>query len=222
MLNVFHPRDFYYYIINIASVEMEYVNDKVLDIIGISPKDFTVEYVFEKIHPDDKDRFVAYQQKVTDFFSNLLPEKVLKYKVSYDYRLRCADGSYKWMLMQNVTLQTDDCGSVIRVLGVKTDITHLKTDNVPSGLSFLGLDGEPSFYNVPINSQLLLPGKSLFSKREKQVLRLVLNRKSTSEIAELLCISVHTVNSHRKNIFSKSGCTSLVELGSKSVKEAWI
>ena len=43
MLNIFHPGDFYYYIINIASVEMEYVNDKVLDIIGISPKDFTVE-----------------------------------------------------------------------------------------------------------------------------------------------------------------------------------
>ena len=82
--------------------------------------------------------------------------------------------------MQNLTLQTDDCGSVIRVLGVKTDITHLKTDNVPSGLSFLGLDGEPSFYNVPINSQLLLPGKSLFSKREKQVLRLVLIGKSVS------------------------------------------
>lgn len=222
MLDVFHPGDFYYYIVNIASVQMEYVNDKVTNVIGICPKDFTVEYIFDKIHPEDKNRFVAYEQKVTEFFNTLPAEKVMKYKVSYDYRLRCADGSYKWILMQTVTLQADETGAVIRVLGVQTDITHLKTDNKPSGLSFLGLEGEPSYHNVAINSSVLLPRKPLFSKREKEVLQLVLAGKSTAEIADILFISVHTINTHRKNILSKSGCTSLVELGSKSVREGWI
>ena len=222
MLNIFHPGDFYYYIVNIASVEMEYVNDKVRDIIGVCQGDFNIEYIFDKMHLDDKERFAAHEQKVTEFFNNLPPEKVMKYKVSYDFRLCCADGSYKWVLMQTTTLQTDEQGAVIRVLGVQTDITHLKTDDKPSGLSFLGLNGEPSYYNVAVNSQVLVPGKVLFSTREKEVLQLMLAGKCTTEIAIVLNVSVHTINSHRKNILTKSGCTSPVELGSKSVKEGWI
>ncbi|WP_159801767.1 LuxR C-terminal-related transcriptional regulator [Flavobacterium sp. MK4S-17] len=222
MLDIFHVGSYYYYIVNIAQVQMEFVSDKIVPIIGITPEEFTVEYLFENMHPEDKPRFADYERKVAEFFNQLPPEKVLKYKVSYDYRLRCADGSYKWILMQTTTIQTNEEGAVIRVLGVQTDITHLKTDNKGSGLSFLGLDGEPSYYNVPINSTTLLPGKALFSDREKEVLRLVLSGKSTSEIAEILSLSVHTINSHRKHIFFKSGCSSLAELGSKSVKEGWI
>lgn len=222
MLDIFHVGDFYYYIVNIAQVKMEFVSDKIVPIIGIEPTNFTVEYIFENIHPEDRPRFADYERKVTEFFHNLPPEKALKYKVSYDYRLRCADGSYKWILMQTITIQSDENGSVIRVLGVQTDITHLKTDNKGSGLSFLGLDGEPSYYNVSINSTILLPGKKLFSNREKEVLQLVLSGKSTVEIAKILSLSKHTVNSHRKHIFSKSGCSSLAELGSKSVREGWM
>lgn len=67
--------------------------------------------------------------------------------------------------MQTVTIQGDENGSVIRVLGLQTDITHLKTNDIGSRLSFLGLDGEPSYYNVPINSATLSFGKELFSAR---------------------------------------------------------
>ncbi|WP_312788953.1 LuxR C-terminal-related transcriptional regulator [Sphingobacterium sp.] len=222
MLGIFHPGAYYYYIVNIAAVKMEFVSGSVTDVLSVLPEDFTVEYIFENIHPEDKGRFAAHEKKVTEFFNSLPPEKVLKYKVSYDYRLRCADGSYKWILMQTVTLQSDEYGSVIRVLGVQTDINHLKTDDTPSGLSFLGLEGEESFYNIPIESPVLLAAKELFSRREKEVLRLVLSGKSTAAIAELLSVSVHTINSHRKNILAKSRCTSLAELGSKSVREGWI
>lgn len=222
MLDIFHVGNYYYYILNIASLEMEYVSDKIKNVMGIEPEDFSPEYIFENMHPEDKPRFAAHEQKVTEFFHSLPPEKVMKYKVSYDYRLRSADGSYKWILMQTVTIQTNDEGSVIRVVGVQTDITHLKTDNTSSGLSFLGLEGEPSFYNVPVNSMIFIPSNDLFSLREKEVLRLVLSGKNTKEIATTLNLSVHTINSHRKNIFSKSECSSLAELGAKAVKDGWL
>ena len=41
------------------------------------------------------------------------------------------------------------------------------------------------------------------SDREKEIIRCIANEMSTAEIADTLCISVHTVNSHRKNILSK-------------------
>ncbi|WP_294825198.1 LuxR C-terminal-related transcriptional regulator [uncultured Flavobacterium sp.] len=222
LLDIFHPGEFYYYVVNLAHVKMEMVSANVATVHGIHPDDFTVEYIYENLHPEDKARFIAHEQKVTEFFNSIAPEKVMKYKVSYDYRLRSADGSYKWILMQTTTIQTNEEGAVIRVLGVQTDITALKTDNKPSGLSFIGLDGEPSFLNVKVANLILLPTEEIFSKREKEILRYLLSGKSTLEIVDILHISRHTVNSHRKSILQKSGCNSLVELGAKAVREAWV
>lgn len=223
LLDLFQAGDFYYYIFNTANAEMEFISEKILPILKLSDvSEFNVKYIFDNVHPDDKDRFILYEQKVTEFFNNLKPEQITKYKVIYDYRLRKTDGTYIWVLMQTVTIQSTDDGAVIRVLGIQTDITHLKTGSVGSGLSFVGLEGEPSFYNVNIHSDLLPPGKDLFSKREKDILRLVLDGKSTLEIAEILNLSRHTVNSHRKSILSKSKCSSLAELGSRSIIEGWI
>ncbi len=39
--------------------------------------------------------------------------------------------------------------------------------------------------------------------REKDIIRLIAKELSTAEIAEELCLSQHTINSHRKNILSK-------------------
>lgn len=223
LLDIFHVGRYYYYIVNIAKVEMEFVSDEIREVLGLSdPYDFSVEYVFEHIHPDDQRRFALYEHHVTDFFSKLPPDKVLKYKVSYDFRLRRADGEYLWILMQTVTIQSNDEGAVIRVLGVQTDISHLKTDNRPSGLSFIGLDGEPSYHNVDINHSLFQPTISIFSKRELQILKLMVNGLNSMEIANQLFISKHTVDSHRKQIMHKSGCRTNVELGSRAVIEGWI
>jgi DNA-binding NarL/FixJ family response regulator len=41
------------------------------------------------------------------------------------------------------------------------------------------------------------------TKREKEVLKLIVDEKTAQEIADQLCISQHTVDSHRKNLLSK-------------------
>ncbi len=43
----------------------------------------------------------------------------------------------------------------------------------------------------------------VLSRREIEVLKLIVEEYTAKEIAEVLCISQHTVESHRKNIFSK-------------------
>ncbi len=222
LLHLFHVGSYYYYIFNVASVEMEFVSDNIKNVIGFESKEFSAKFVFDQMHSEDRDRFVVHEQKVTEFFEQLPPEKVLKYKVSYDYRLKCADGSYKWILMQTTTLQTNPDGAVIRVLGVHTDISHLKTDHRPSGLSFLGLDGEPSYLNVPIQSTGFVSDKEVFTKREKEILQLIMNGFTSAQIAENLFISIQTVHSHRKNILFKSGCKTPAELIAKALANNYI
>ncbi|MBO6576641.1 MAG: response regulator transcription factor [Rhodothermales bacterium] len=53
---------------------------------------------------------------------------------------------------------------------------------------------------------------ALLSPRERQVLKLVVAEQSNLQIAETLFISVQTVETHRKNIFRKTGAGSLVGL----------
>ncbi len=43
------------------------------------------------------------------------------------------------------------------------------------------------------------------SEREEEVIRLIAEGNTNAEIAEKLCLSGHTVNTHRKNILSKLG-----------------
>ena len=46
---------------------------------------------------------------------------------------------------------------------------------------------------------------SNISRRETEVLLLIAQEYSTKELADLLNISTHTANSHRKNLMSKMG-----------------
>lgn len=222
LLELFHVGDYYYYIFNTANSNVEYTSEGFERVLGHSPDIFTVEWILENMHPLDKPRFFEYEKLVTEFFNQLNPEKVLKYKVSYDYRIKTKNGSYKWILQQVTTIQTDENGSVIRVVGVHTDISHLKNNQKPSGLSFLGLDGEPSFLNVQDGKSLLNESSEKFTNKEKQILKLVVEGNTSKEISEILNKSIHTINSHRKNIFQKTESKTVAELIAKTIENNWI
>lgn len=217
----FHPGSYYYYIFNTITGNVEFVSAEMCKLTGYAEKDFNADLIMLNLHPEDDKRFIDYNLKITEFYRELPPRKVLNYKTSFDYRLKCSDGSYKWILQQLSAIQCSDTGSIQRILGVHTDISFLKTDTTPSGLSFIGLDGEPSFYNVLVPSNL--PGiDSPLSKREKEIANLILSGRTTEEIANILKLSPHTVKTHRKNIFRKTECKTLVELGAKIIKKRWV
>ncbi|RYE41714.1 MAG: response regulator transcription factor [Sphingobacteriales bacterium] len=45
---------------------------------------------------------------------------------------------------------------------------------------------------------------------------------SSMEIATSLSIAKHTVNTHRRNILSKSQCSTTAELIATSIREGWL
>ncbi len=216
LLNIFHAGNFYYYIFNCATAQIEFVSESVKNILGFNRADeLTTEYLVSNMHPDDQPFFFKFETKVVEFLLTLPPEKVMKYKMSYDYRVRKKNGDYIRILQQSLTIQSDENGAVIRVLGIHTDITNIKRDGTPA-LAYLGLDGEPDYYHTTEDNIVCLqPLTDVFTKREKEVLKLLVKGKTSNEIANELFISKLTVDVHRRNLLRKANVTSAVELAIK-------
>lgn len=71
----------------------------------------------KRIHPDDKAGTMA---AVTRHFEGLTPN------YSYEHRLLCKDGLYKWILTRGLVVSRDGAGRPLRVIGTHTDISALK------------------------------------------------------------------------------------------------
>ena len=77
------------------------------------------------------------------------------------------------------------------------------------------IDGE-KYYESSIYNEYLELNKNQenidFTPRELDVLRLIMDEKTTSEIASELGISAHTVEGHRKNLLQKTNSKNVVGL----------
>jgi len=71
---------------------------------------------FQQIHPDDFDRVIQENQ---DYLKGKIPSFAI------EYRLRCKDGSYKWVLARAQAVW-DQAGNPVRLVGSLTDISDRK------------------------------------------------------------------------------------------------
>lgn len=220
LLNTFHVGDFFYVIYYLPEQDIEYCSDGVKKLYSIEPEAFTLQYIVENIHPDDLPTFMRFENTMLHFLPTLPPEKLTKYKVVYDYRMKDAHGKYKRILHQLMTLQNDENGAVIRTFGVFTDITHLKTDT-SMRLNLIGMNGEPSFYDIQ-EDLTYTSGESPISEREKQVLAAMAEGLNSADIAKRLEISKNTVDNHRKHILKKTDSKNSVEALQTALTVHWI
>jgi DNA-binding NarL/FixJ family response regulator len=86
------------------------------------------------------------------------------------------------------------------------------------------------YYSSEILDMIIEPLESRFNRKEdvqltaseKEIVRHIAGGLTTKEIAGRKNISIHTVSTHRKNIFRKLGISNASELIMKSIKAGWI
>ena len=220
LLSFFHVGDYYYIIFNIPILDLEFTSKEIEMVLGYQPSEFNMRKLLDIIHLDDRPYFLNFENKAAQFLAMLPIEKLMKYKIRYDYRIQKKNGEQIRILQQSTAIEHDENGGLIRTLGVHTDITHLKPEGKPV-LSFIGLDGEPSYINVDVE-KVFSVSKEFLSKREKQVLTLLIEGKLSKEISEILHISKQTVDTHRKNMVSKNNLSNTAELISNAIKKGWL
>ena len=220
LLNFFVIGDSYYFVLNHHSLSFDLVSKEVEDVIGYKPSEYSFQFMINKIHPDDQPWFLSYGHKMIEFFSQLPIEKLQKYKLRYDIRYRKKNGEYARILYQGVMIEHDESGRLLRSMAIHTDITYLKQEGKPV-LSFIGMDGEPSYVDVG-GQNIFIESKEELTIREKQILKLLIEGRLSKEISDILKISKQTVDTHRKNMLRKKNLGNTGELIGKAIRYGWI
>ncbi|WP_241011834.1 diguanylate cyclase [Burkholderia sp. Ac-20392] len=87
--------------------------------LGYAPHELStrIEDAYERLHPDDiadvKAAMLAHFERRSDYYA-------------VEHRIRCKDGSYKWICSRGKVIDRDANGRALRMVGTTTDITALR------------------------------------------------------------------------------------------------
>ncbi|TYA74843.1 LuxR C-terminal-related transcriptional regulator [Seonamhaeicola marinus] len=214
-LDAFWPyNSTFFCVTNTKDLSFEYVSKNMSSCLGLDRAAFFkggMKQFWERIHPDDVEPWLNALNDLMKFTLDAIPKEERK-QMSYtwNYRFKNADNNYV-NIIQNTTPLTLD-SSLKPIIGlahytvlesqIKLDITA--TAKLLNDKS----EYETKYFNN-FSQKLLTDG---ISNRERDIIRLLLLKKSSKEIAERLNISSHTVDTHRRNILKKLKLTSTGEL----------
>ncbi len=120
-----------------------------------------------------------------------------------DYYFKMVDAGVKGFLLKN------------------SDFTEVRMalETVMEGGNYFSRELLMNLVNSLKNSPEELTPDSPLSDREKEIILLICKGMSTQEIADSLCLSKRTVDSHRANILLKTGCRNTASLVVYAIKE---
>ena len=215
---------YYFVVFNFKNLQFDYIDATVKNILGVESKDFTLEYFFKQVHPEDLEKLHLKEDTVRNFlYEKITVAEIPFYKVVYLLRLKDLAGNYKTILHQSRAITVSDDGKIQQVLTVHSDVTFLE---IPfnNNISFIS-QKLPSFFATEKEGKYLYNKdikKNKFTKREIEVIKKISEGKIHSQIADELFVAKNTINYHRKNILRKSGCNNSAQLIAQCVKEGII
>lgn len=230
MVEMFVPGDFYFWILNFQNFEMEYVHPGVEKILKTDASSFTIQKFFSLLPPDEMAKTQVKEDFVTNFlFTFLDPSELMDYKIVFDLIIKDTDGELKHILHQANTLSVSETGKVQHVMSIHTEVSHLNF-SLRDTVSFVNLKGGKSYYYLdpakkifdPNNAMVNKSVKNILTKKELQIIQLLAQGKSSSEIASELNKSKNTIDTQRRIILTKTGCKNMNQVMTQCIVEGLV
>ncbi len=146
-----------------------------------------------------------------------------KLKISYNYRLKQKDGSYR-MLLQNFSyLLADDEFNPLVIMGTTMDVSHILKDTHVNCRMHL-LDENENWKIIYEETYLTeeTPEDYKITATEMDVLKALAIGKTSKEIALEKGKSFETVYKQRKNLLEKLSVSNTLEAVSFAQKNGWL
>lgn len=207
---IFSLGPFYYYVVDFFDMSLSNISAGLSQVHDLNPNTVTFNDIVNTVHPDDINFVSKVEKELIDFYYKKLPPgEILKYKSSYCFRSRMKNGEYRMLNHQSIQLTLDTNGGFGKSLNIHTDISLLSKENTYK-YSIISLFNDTSYLNLQLETPVSDSVK--FTKREREIIKLVADGKTGSEIASTLLISMNTLKTHRKNILHKSNCSNTAQL----------
>ncbi|WP_298501840.1 LuxR C-terminal-related transcriptional regulator [uncultured Maribacter sp.] len=168
------------------------------NLTGYTLKEFNTEDIIAYTHPEDRE---LVKNITTGVVSHVIstPIQNKESHLLLSFRFLKKDGSYCKILVQSSVLERDEEGKMISNFSLLTDISFIEThDRVEWEFHARELD-LIAFKKVIYNLY-----RDFYTKREKEIINLIAKKYTSKEIANQLCLSKLTVQTHRKNILRKA------------------
>lgn len=192
------------FVVDVYKCRYAYASSNFVDLLGyddhkIATLERQGDYLESRIHPDDRAQLETLQIKLSQFIYSLPPEQRNDYSNIYSFRILNAKQQYVRVTSRHQVLEQDCNGKAWLVIG-NMDISPDQKKSESVDCTVLNLK----------SGEMFSPSSSLVSpvnltNRELEILRLIQKGMLSKEIADKLCISIHTVNIHRQNLLRKLG-----------------
>jgi DNA-binding CsgD family transcriptional regulator len=203
----------FYFIHDYRTLTGAYASQNIYEIFG-RPAEFYIGQSFEKgmhyIIPEDLLEVMIFQKKAFEFIQKVPLEYRMTIEIDYVVRTKNEISGIQRYLMNKITpLLLDKNGNFILDLEYMSYLPDTYQDGFWSALSYKDKNGK--IYCETYN-EVYQSDRAQVSESERFVMELLIKGLSSQEIADKLSLSVHTINTHRKNLRAKFNCKSTAEL----------
>lgn len=196
-----------FYISDAILLDMLFISKGVNTMFGIKQEKVPQGFFLTTTIPEDFRRHQLARAHLLSQAQKLYIQKSGTRIISTNVRARKPDGSCFHLLYQaNLIYSKVPYESVFLIL-VITDISEF--EKMPKSFHYYSGD-DRRFFRFP-DEELLMIG-NIFSHSEFNIIELIEEGLSSKEIAQKLCRSVHTINTHRTNILKKSGKSTISDV----------
>ena len=197
----------FFFIGDILRLKVLYTSNMSYDMLGIEPGSFDPSFLLSATHPHDVRRNSQVRTLTINTGQNLFINRKGNAVISSNFKMKNKDGHYKNLLFQSYLFFSNNPYDTVYICMVITDISHI---SLAKSAFYLYSENENLNFRYP-DDQMLNPD-NLFTIREFEIIQLISKGLSSKLIAEKLFLSIHTINTHRRNILKKSGSLSMISL----------
>ena len=198
------------YILNCLHEGYDYISDNITQLFGYGVeeyKNFDLSRIVQSVHPEDVQYVMKAEMAFLEMCLSVKPEERKLLKSSIDFRFQCKDGKFIHILQQKIILELTPEGNPALIMAMISDVSFMKKNTCSFSISLfqdnkVWKDITPEVFKTENN----------LSKREREILKMLIKGLPSKVIADKLNISFHTVNNHRKNLLQKTKCQNTAEL----------
>lgn len=171
------------------------------------------EFFAANTHPDDYSYLLSATALGAEIHEKLKPENRGQIRVNIYCRMLDANKNYRWTLVQYIAQYFNEEGKIESTLCLMTDLSHFTMVDRPMMTVIDNNNKEHQYFKVIVSDKNILPiGLTHITKREQELLQLMVKGLNTPQIALALNLSYHTIENHKRNLRRKTGTKTSAEL----------